>query len=52
MSGILTVPRADKKEQMIEKLLAGGIYKAGNHQLYELSLQELENTYHRLLNKN
>jgi hypothetical protein len=52
MSSILVVPEADKKEQMIEKLLSKGIYKAGNHQLYELSLQELENRYRHLLNKN
>lgn len=50
MSGILTVPDEDKKELIIEKLLDKGIYKAGNQQLYELSLRELEAAYRHISN--
>lgn len=51
MSGMITVPRANEKEKIIEKLLDSGIYKARNRQLYELSLQELKYTYQHLLKK-
>jgi hypothetical protein len=51
MSGMITVPEATEKEKIIEKLLHSGVYKARNRQLYELSLQELEYTYHQLLKK-
>ncbi|RYL90288.1 Fur-regulated basic protein FbpA [Sporolactobacillus sp. THM19-2] len=36
-----------KKEFLIEKLLGRGIYKRRNHQLYELSVKELENEYRK-----
>ncbi|RYM04589.1 Fur-regulated basic protein FbpA [Sporolactobacillus sp. THM7-7] len=41
-----------RKDIMIEKLLDRGIYKTGNHQLYELSLKELEHTYQKLAQAN
>ena len=34
-----------KKTSMIDLLLDAGVYKKGNKQLYELTLQELESEY-------
>ncbi|CAM3045460.1 Fur-regulated basic protein FbpA [Sporolactobacillus spathodeae] len=40
--------KEQRKQFIIEQLLDKGIYKCRNHQLYELSLDELENTYQQL----
>ncbi|MDD9147248.1 MULTISPECIES: Fur-regulated basic protein FbpA [unclassified Sporolactobacillus] len=41
-----------KKDDLIVKLLDRGIYKTKNHQLYELSLSELERAYRQLSKTN
>lgn len=38
-----------KKTSMIDLLLDAGVYKKGNKQLYELTLQELETEYKAIL---
>jgi hypothetical protein len=37
-----------KKEWLIEKLIHFGIYKKGNEQLFECSLEELQAEYSRI----
>ncbi|UCZ53125.1 Fur-regulated basic protein FbpA [Bacillus shivajii] len=43
--------KSQQKEQMIEELLALGIYKIGDVQLYEVPLEDLEHEYNEHLRK-
>ncbi|SFG37220.1 Fur-regulated basic protein FbpA [Sporolactobacillus nakayamae] len=49
MTDTLTKGYEKKKNDLIGKLLDLGIFKTKNRQLYELSLNELEDTYRQLL---
>ncbi|NCU18566.1 Fur-regulated basic protein FbpA [Pallidibacillus pasinlerensis] len=42
---------AERKNKLINKLLAYNIYKKGDKHLYELSLFELEQEYKKLVNE-
>ncbi|MFT8317881.1 MAG: Fur-regulated basic protein FbpA [Sporolactobacillus sp.] len=46
---VLLISNEQRKESIIEGLLDHGIYKTENHQLYELSLSELEYIYQKIL---
>ncbi|MCO7126211.1 Fur-regulated basic protein FbpA [Sporolactobacillus shoreicorticis] len=52
MSNTLTRSYEEKKSDLISKMLDHGIFKFKNHQLYELSLTELENVYQKHLRNN
>jgi hypothetical protein len=39
----------EKKEMLIEQLLAFGMFKKGEFQLFELPLKELQDEYNKLL---
>lgn len=52
MSDSLTKSYEKKKDDLIGKLLDRGIFKTNDHQLYELSLSELEHTYKKLSQAN
>ncbi|MCQ2011524.1 MAG: Fur-regulated basic protein FbpA [Sporolactobacillus sp.] len=52
MTDTLTKNYEEKKNNLIGKMLDHGIFKFKNHQLYELSLTELEIAYKRYLKDN
>ncbi|WP_445489795.1 Fur-regulated basic protein FbpA [Niallia sp. 03133] len=40
-----------RKEELIKKLIALGVYKKDGHHLYSLTLSEIEAEYHKELKK-
>ncbi|MFD2617073.1 Fur-regulated basic protein FbpA [Terrilactibacillus laevilacticus] len=52
MKSYLHKDNENKKNRYIEGLLNLGVYKTENRQLYELSLQQLEQEYYKVISKN
>ncbi|MTT30596.1 Fur-regulated basic protein FbpA [Terrilactibacillus sp. BCM23-1] len=52
MSTYLHKAEEKKKNRYINRLLNLGVYKTKNRQLYELSLQQLEQEYDKVTSKN